>query len=459
MYYIFLCLIISLLAEERTPMTFQEAWITNQRYTNEDVIWGRPKGLRIGNIVGTGDEQKANLYPDGAAIHFVANIKLKFGWKLTIRGQYPHARYFSFTIANQLGNGQLGNGKFIRDDQIIPDPGSVNPYLLNNTRNVANRNYTIYLIQGDAPGYNVSNTLFIGEDNTRIHFTFRVYLVDVGYDGTGVVKLDDDTHNGLPVVYLNDKITGSSLLDLLNVEKTGDPNGYELKQWISQVSQSDDQINAPCINAPLAQVFWNVNYSVTGLFYSLHPEKRVRDYPPNDDGGFANNPDTKYVSISYSFNYGEVFVVRGRKPSHPFTRNGESMLAETEVQYFSVSTAAGPSSGEGWDTAYDEQITVDKYGDYTVVVSWPWNRPYNAVSANNITWLSPGDGEGHYVGARNWVGVLYIRYQNPNPAWKHSPANIPMPTQDDPIPKDSIIMGPYYPISYYSTRVDFERSF
>ncbi len=197
-----------------------------------------------------------------------------------------------------------------------------------------------------------------------------------------------------------------------------------------------------------------------GAFEAAHPEQRVKNHPPNNDGGFASNPDTRYILLSYSFGFGEVFVVQGRMPTHQKTRNGDIYLPEDpDVQYFSISTAASPPSGEGWDTAYDEQIPINKYGDYTIVVSWPWNRPSNAILENNVVWLSSGDGEGHYIGARNWLGLLYMRYQNSNPNWKYSPVNIPLPTIQDPISQAPNIMGPYCPVGKYMSKAEFEKLF
>ena len=471
---IFLVLVLSSLSvgltipENKTRiecMTHQEAIITNNRYQNQYTIWGRPKGLLYGNIVGAGEEQKANLYPDRSATYNVFNIQWK--GKLTLRGRYPNARYLSITAAKQLGGGQLGNGNFIRGDQILPDPGSSNPFWSSNLRNVTNRNYTIQIIKGYPPPHHPNNTLYTGalSSKNRIHISIRTYLVDKGYDGTGNKKLSDSTSkNGLPEITLNlsggKTITGPALLEILDAKKTGDPNGYELEQWLSDIENSEDKINAPCLPVPAAQVFWNTDYSVTGAFEARNPEKRVRDHPPNDAGGFANNPDTKYMVILFSFGYGEVLVVKGKIPTHPKTRNGETTLPkDPQVQYFSASTAAAPCYGAGWDTISDEQFHVDDNGTYTIVVSWPWFRPSAAIPENNVNWINPGGGEGKYLFARSWIGTLYLRYQNPSENWKESPVNINIPTLKNPVPQDPIVMKEYYPRGEYVSKEDFEKRF
>lgn len=455
----------------RSPMTLREARITNDRYKNEDVIWGRPKGLLYGNLVGSGLEQKANLYPDKSSSYFVSNICLPVGSSLIIKGSYPYARYLSFTVANQLGGGQLGNGKFLRGDMIIPDDGSLNPFWTSNSRDVTNRNFTIYLLHGTSPPIPAPNTLYAGhsetiDNNNRIHFSIRIYLVDRGYDGTGCALLNGTLapgiKNALPVVSLQlangSIVEGPTLLKILRAQKHGDPPGYELTQWFKNIASSPDKINAPCLPQVIAQVFWNTDYSVTGAFEAMHPETRVLNHPPSNDGGFANNPDTKYLLLPFSFGFGNILVIQGRMPSHPNTRQGQTQLPENpQVQYFSISTGAGPASGEGYDTICDEQIPIDDKGFYTIVVCWEWMRPSKARYENGIAWLNPGAGEGHYVGARIWTGIVYIRYQNPSPDWKESPANIPMPSIQNPIPQDPFIMGPYYPVGkYISTAQEFD---
>jgi hypothetical protein len=453
--------------DQRQAMTYQEVYITNERYKNDFVIWGKVKCLLCGNLFDASLEQFANLYPDSTSFYYVANIVLQYDWSLIIKGEYPHARYFSFTVANQLGGGQLGGGQFLRGDMIIPDPGSNNPFWANETRNVTNRNYTIYLIHGKAPDVIPPNTLYSEthlKDN-RVHLSIRTYLVDEGYDGTGNVKLDEkEPKSGLPIVTLNvpgRNITGPELLNLLQAIKVGDPNGYQLEQWLTEISQAPDKINAPSLPIPEAQVFWNTNYSVSGLFIANYPEQRVIDFPPSTAGGFANNNDTKYLLIPYSFGFGEILVIQGRLPTHPFTRKGENTLPneQPEVQYFSITTAAGPSFGASWDGVYDEQIPVNKYGDYIIVISWPWNKPSNAKRENGVVWLNPGNMEGNYVGARGWLGLTFIRFQNCNPSWKYSPELIPMPSIENPIPQDPIVMGPYYPTAMYMSKEEFEKLF
>src|SRR5690606_28123470 len=169
------------------------------------------------------------------------------------------------------------------------------------------------------------------------HFAIRTYLVDQGYDGTGNVTLTG-TSSGLPTVTLvfasGEMTTGPELIELLRAEKIGDPNGYALGKWLEEIDSSTDKINAPALREPVFQVFWNTDYSVTGAFEAHNPMLRVLNHPPNNSGGFANNPDTKYMILPYSFSFGEILVIRGKMPTHPNTRRGEKTLpVNPQVQY------------------------------------------------------------------------------------------------------------------------------
>lgn len=454
----------------RTAMSIQEAVITDKRYQNHDVAWQRPGCGRCGLLPGAGPGQFRNLYPDWACTYWDIHFHMPLGSKLTLKGQYPHSRYASFTIGNQLnGKGHIGAGSYILAQNITPDPGSTNPFVSSNSRNATPRNFTLHIVQGNSSTNPENNTLYSGttSDNQPIRLSFRIYLVDDGYDGTGNRKLyDEGPLYGHPLPQLsldliNHKgITGPELLKILQVQKIDDPPGYSQEEWLHLIDFSDDPVNAPALVEPVFQVYYNNEYSVTSSFLGTDWKLRALLFPPNFQGGFANNPNTRYSYSMYSFSYGEMFVIRAKLPTHPTTRRGdpEWPVNRTQVQYYSLTTGAGPSWGEGYDTVYDQQLTVGKDGYYTVVVSIPMIKPSVAAINAGVHWLDPGAGEGRYVRARNWVGVVYVRFQNPDPDWEESPLKIPPPTVEQPIPQDPIIMKEYYPIGLYMSQEEFEKS-
>jgi hypothetical protein len=449
-----------------TSMSKAVVEVTNRRYQS-DPFWGGPKGLRYGLLVGALPIQQPVLYPDQGSTYFVGQFHLPKGASLTIRGEFPHARYFSYTVAAQLGNGQLGNGDFLRDNEIQPDEGSHNPFHRTSHRDVTPRKYILKLVQGDAPPREERphNTLYTSSDSedAAIHLALRHYIPDAGYDGTGNAELRQSQIYGLPEVVLNlpdgTQLTGPAMCKALRCSKDGESHGYSLGDWLSLVKGSSDPTNAPAVPTPAFQRFWDTNYNVTGSFVT-DPAKRVQQYPPNSEGGFANNPDTIYLTASFSLYFGQVVVIRGKMPTHPKTRHHqETWPLDAQVRYWSVTTGGSAPSGAGWASVFDEEVPLDEHGNFTLVMSWPEDRPKNATKENGVAWIDFGNGEGHYIGARSWVNVVYFRYMNPNPDWPHSPAKIPVPTQEQPIPQDAAVMQEYYPRAIYMSKADFETLF
>src|SRR6266568_3702415 len=64
-------------------------------------------------------------FPDQAAVYWVGAYTMVPGTRLRITGRYPHARYFSFNVYDNLQRPLDA----IADAEIRPDPGSTNPFL------------------------------------------------------------------------------------------------------------------------------------------------------------------------------------------------------------------------------------------------------------------------------------------------------------------------------------------
>ncbi len=449
----------------RASLTRQQIEITNRRY-QDDPFWSGPKGLEYGLLLGARPYQVANLYPDAGTSYFVGWFRLPKDSKLIIKGEYGHLRYFSYTAAVHMHGGQLGNGDFLVDEDIQPDPGSVNPYHPDNNRYATPRNYSLSVVNGTPPADRTANTLYTGGDglDVPVHIAFRNYLPDVGFDGTGNAPLCVRHAYGLPKVTLEMDgriISGEEMLEILHVEKKGQIPGSSANDWVGMVKNSWDPVNAPALPNKLEpflfQRFWNTNYSALGGFI-LNPEKRVQTYNADPVGGLANNPDTVYMTSAVSLDHAKVFVIKGKMPRHQSTRHGEEHWEQdTQLRYWSATSGGTLPSGLGWATIYDEEMPLDDEGNFTIVMSWQEDRPKNARPECGVKWLDFGNGEGHFIGARNWVNVVYMRYQHMSPDWAESPANIPPPTEKDPFPQDARIMKEYYPKAKYMSKAEFEE--
>mmetsp|Transcript_52259 Transcript_52259/g.131191 ORF Transcript_52259/g.131191 Transcript_52259/m.131191 type:complete len:499 (-) Transcript_52259:143-1639(-) len=440
------------------------AELTNSKYNNS-CFWGGPKGMEYGILPWAQPIQFPVLFPDQGSTYFVAQFYLPEGAILKIQGAYPNERYFSFTIAHYSKDGALGGGDNLRDVNVNPDEGSTNPFLPDNNRLATSRNYTIYVVQGNPPSQRPPNTVYTctSDPLARIHLSMRNYIPDVGFDGLGQ-PLDD--MDGLPRVTLLQPnaapLTGEAMCKAVKASKEAEGGEFPPKLWEKLLASSDDAVNAPAKPTPVWELFWNIDYSVVGDFIA-DPATRVREHPATSDGGFANNPDTHYLTTSLSLKFGPVVVIQGKLPAHATTKNHDKhWRAGTQLRYWSVCTGGAPPSGAGWDCTFDEAVPVDEDGMYTLVVSRPEDRPANAREECGVKWLDFGAGEGvgtgrgHFPEARSWVNFVYMRYQVTNPTWPKSPSNVPEPTPASPFNQEQWVMREYYPVAHYETREQFE---
>ncbi|HEX4483075.1 MAG TPA: polymer-forming cytoskeletal protein [Solirubrobacteraceae bacterium] len=436
---------------------------TNALY-DHNCFWGGPRGMDYAALPEPQPIQIPNLYPDKGSTYFPAQLEMPEGSSLTIHGVYPLERYFSFTVANQLGNGSVGNGDFLRDTQIEPDPGSVNPFQTSpvDDRTPTGQTYTLRIVRGSIPEDPAANTLYTTSTaaTAPIRLAMRNYIPDQGIGGTGGVEL--------PTVTLT-LASGETVTELeavckaVKANKEATVTGFPAATYEKQVAKSSEPQNAPAKSTPVFERFWNNNYSILGAFTENY-KTRVEKYPATDEGGFATNPDTQFIVAGLSLNFGDVVVVHGKLPTYQQTRPNATKWSSInpQVRYWSICTAQGPVSGKGADCAYDQQVPLDQNGDYTIVISKSGQRPANASTVCGVKWLDFGTGEGEIEGSappnRSWEGVVYMRYMDAlsGAEWPQSPKNIPEPTPSSPNDELADVMGEYAPAATYTNQAQYE---
>lgn len=164
------------------------------------------------------------IWPESHTDYPVSTDAIPAGGKIVLRGQFPHARFFSFTITSPL----LQLRYYLYDVNIKPDPGSTNPFLPGADRNVKHRSYTVTIVdQPDpGPGHRRPNTLYAGvagQASAPFVIGERVYLPDQGRDFTGgagdpaasYVAADGTTSTGQSAC--TELSTKPSVSNLLNV--------------------------------------------------------------------------------------------------------------------------------------------------------------------------------------------------------------------------------------------------
>ena len=378
-------------------------------------------------------------FPDSAASYWASVVRIPTGGHVEISGRYPHARYFSVTTYSATTQSVDG----LYDTAIGPDDGGVNPYLPGADRTSAHRDFTVRLVDGAAPrAGRPDNTLYTtSADGLRTSppglaiVVWRVYVPDDGADQAGGVPLPNlvaveaggarRTLEPCPGAAPTAVDTGISDLGRAPTAAVTDPAG----------TYGDDPPG------------WE---KFTGLAQAVADGVARRTVggqvigPLADrfgDGGFFDNPDNKYVVSNADAGFGPVLVLRGRAPTAPRTADGTPTMGTGQVRYWSICTEDLPTTGY-LGCAHDEEIPVDEFGYYTIVISAVDARPSTANTECGVTWLP--------AGGRQQTMVL-LRNMLPDPSF---PASVQRATPG----QEKATMGHYLPVGrYYQSAAAFDR--
>lgn len=425
---------------------------TNEKY-GSDCLWAPPKGMDYANLPNAIPIQKPNLYPDVGSTYFVAQYKLPAGASLTFHGKFGYQRYMSWTMFGRPGElGQIASANRIRDVWIRPDRGSYNPFRPKSKRFAKKpRKYTLHVVPGPIPKRRAPNTIYTQttDPDVRLGMSIRNYLPDRGRDGTGDA--------GLPKLVLNladgTKLRGKQACAMLDPIKDPSTSTFPAGLWRNLVSASPDPVNAPAINPPKWEKFWNALYNVAGIFIS-DPFEREATYPPTETGGFQANPDTSYLLTPVSLKFGPLITFSGKMPTYPRSLPAAKRWKpqRPQVRYWSLCSGSSPVTGLGYDCVYDQQVPLSKKRRYTIVVGRAEDRPPNARAECGFRWINFGAGENYPdPAARDYVGNMYMRFMAADPGWKNAPQRVKKPGTERKV------MGPYFPTSKYWTKAAFRK--
>jgi hypothetical protein len=380
------------------------------------------------------------LFPDTATRYLAAIAPVPPGGYVEITGDFPHARYMSL----QTYSSTLQSTSNLRDEVILPDAGSVNPFVPGADRTAAARHYTVRLVAGAPPaGGGPPNTLYdTSPDGSKSGrgLAYRIYLPDrtAGpFGGVAAPKLttvlSDGTRLGQP--QCDDPLTDTGLTQSIGaLGWSGFPAtaaggdgllAYRSPVWHRYVNAPTSYATGVTDNPTLPP---GTGTTVTG----------VTDQLPS---GLGENADNKYIYAYLSQEYGQVVALRARMPTTPGTFDGEPLMGSGELRYWSMCTANRTT--QSYACVADKDVRTDANGYYTVVVSPASARPANAVPACGVAWLPWGPDP---------KGIAYERNMLPAADFTHAVQNATPGTEEQ-------ALGDYYPRgTYYATPSAFEAT-
>jgi hypothetical protein len=336
----------------RGSRSYEEVIRNNELYGN-DPVWLGPRGRDYTTML---DDPKpyqiANLYPDPNSSYWIGQFQLPEGATLIIKGRFPYCRFTELALYRPDPLGSFNaTGEALTDDEIVPDEGSVNPFVPGNPRLGENRDYTIRIVASDAPANKadrVPNTLYAGTQGS-LQMCLRAYLPDVNRDATGDV--------GLPhcegVAPDGTRLSADEVQEQWNQPMSaGIKSGMTLEQW-TQLKNAPDNDPAfhsesiPARNPPVMERFLNSRYNFVGVFKS--PETRA-EIPHKVETGFGGSSNITYVFSWVSRAFGPLLVLRGKMPRFPDTFQGDNgkgleTMTDWEARYWSIVICEAPPSG------------------------------------------------------------------------------------------------------------------
>jgi hypothetical protein len=307
--------------------------------------------------------------PDTNVTYWVMPVDLSHWKTMVIDGQYPDARFFSFT--SYAANGSLLDSIF--DEDIVPDSGSTNPFAPPGAETAGN--YTVAI--GANPG--LGNVL--GTSNSSFVFiVYRVYLPDQSKDRTGGV--------GVPTVTLTDFSGNSRKLKpcpfadaetslgnlILLLEAAGETNAVKYLDQILMLAQQP----------PLGTCNPNQPSPATVSFSTTVP-----------GANFFTNPQTTYFQTpNLCYQPGQILVIRGQAPVFPNTYLGGSVFDPAfddaiQVRYWSMCNNVGVAPSPVVACAADALTALTGHG----TTAGEQSRFYTYVVSNDPappSWLPPG---------------------------------------------------------------------
>jgi len=254
-----------------------------------------------------------------------------------------------------------------------------------------------------------------------------------------------------PVLILKDgtELRGQEACLALNAQQMANikPNaiGVPMKVYRDLVNQPDKPKTWPAQVPPK----WFLQYDrkfLLGIYNGDMPTSARKS-----TGGFYPNLDNNYVRTIVNRKHGKVFVLRGKIPVTPKTYKGNEIRTAGELVYWSICSNQGFANTRVNDCLYDEQVPVNKNGEYMIAISRPEDRPRNARPECGIGWLPmAADGDGVMD---DDVTIVQIRNMLASPDFKQAIQNV------TEIGTEKEIMGSYLPQAFYMQPGAFEGIF
>ncbi|MBW2418767.1 MAG: hypothetical protein JRH19_09490 [Deltaproteobacteria bacterium] len=289
-------------------------------------------------------------------------IPVPRGGKVVFRGEYLRARYFAFHPSDFDTN----NLTTIVDEDLDPDPGSVNPYREAAPAGSAPR-FTAQLVftpEPERPEDREPNTSYVG------------VKVNGGPNPAvfNILRTTDSVLGAMPPNSTGVLLPSVTVYDAEGKETAHFPECDPYPAGIEPPVETTQFAPLPIPDA--RAISWPAKFATKsnwGLPYDI-----------------LASADILYLCSPYTQRLGEVFVCRAKAFTTPHTPDEPVYTPGKDIRGFTITTYnfwAGICN----DAVVDHEVVRDEEGWFTVVVSTKEKRPSNATAEKGVTWIDWGD--------------------------------------------------------------------
>ena len=401
----------------------------------------------------SGDPYLNIAWPDTNTYYWTAKFTIPAGAKLSLEGQFAHARYSSFTTYDMRGQPV----ESLADYLIEPDAGSTNPARDGADRTARRRAFTVEVATGGTRDLTRPEGYYLpGASSKVIHapmndgdqqvLILRIYTPDRGVGITGGAPLPT------PVLTLanGETLRGNAACAAINAGQqmriTADAVGMPAWRYRELLNQP----GKPDTNPATRPSTWYAQFDrkqFEGIFTG-----EVGNFERKSEG-FYPTVDNQYVRTFINRKFGPIYVLRGKLPKTPRTMDGEPRMemAGADMRYWSICSQKGAANTMVTACLNDETIITDKDRNYVVVFSRKADRPRTAYPECGVNWLPiADDGDGLFDPDQ---GDMMIRNMLARPDFPHSIQKVTKTGEE------RAVMGAYLPTGTYLVQATYEGLF
>jgi len=347
-------------------------------------------------------------YPDANVYYWAGVFSVPEGARLELEGHYPDSRYMSFVSYTATGQPIESLPDFL----ISPDHGE-NPFIEGASRTGQENRYSIEVRSTPPQSVRDVGSRAVTDQTDILHapadqaggpqtILYRIYLPDQGTAPAANAPLPE------PVLTLasGETVRGAQACRALRTRQpavmASGAASITPAQYRALITQPDRPDTWPA-QSPAEWFIQLDRESLLGIYTG-----QINEDARRSEGGFYPNPDNFYIRTIVNRKHGPVFMVRAKAPTTPNTFNGDAVMAEGDLRYWSICSNQSFVNTRVNDCLFDEEIPLDPRGFFTVIISREEDRPRNARPECGLSWLPMADdGDGMFD---EDVTVVQIRH-------------------------------------------------